>query len=59
MLSADNMSEEWLAKELAIPAERFGKPEEVAAAVGFLLSSSASFFTGQILGPNGGSWMGG
>ncbi|GGC92991.1 SDR family NAD(P)-dependent oxidoreductase [Halopseudomonas salina] len=59
MLTGENMSAEWLAKELAIPAERFGKPEEVAAAVAFLLSSAASFFTGQILGPNGGSWMGG
>lgn len=59
MVSLEHMSEEWIARELAIPAARLGQPEEVAAAVGFLLSSEASFFTGQILGPNGGSWMGG
>lgn len=59
MLTSEHMSAEWLAKELAIPAQRFGQPEEVAAAVAFLLSPAASFFSGQILGPNGGSWMGG
>lgn len=59
MVSVEHMSEEWIARELAIPAARLGQPEEVAAAVGFLLSPEASFFTGQILGPNGGSWMGG
>jgi 3-oxoacyl-[acyl-carrier protein] reductase len=59
MMSLDHMSEKWVARELEIPAARLGQPEEVAAAVGFLLSPEASFFTGQILGPNGGSWMGG
>lgn len=59
MVSPEHMSAEWIAKETAIPAARLGQPEEVAAAVCFLLSPQASFFTGQILGPNGGSWMGG
>ncbi|UAW99935.1 SDR family oxidoreductase [Halopseudomonas nanhaiensis] len=59
MVSPAHMSAEWMAREVAIPAARLGQPAEVAAAVCFLLSSEASFFTGQILGPNGGSWMGG
>lgn len=59
MVSPAHMSAEWMARELAIPAARLGQPAEVAAAVCFLLSDEASFFTGQILGPNGGSWMGG
>ncbi len=58
MVSPENMSAEWMAKELDIPMARLGTPEEVAAAIVFLLSPQASYFTGQILGPNGGSWMG-
>lgn len=37
-----------------IPMRRFGKPEEVAGAVGFLFSESAAYITGQVLSINGG-----
>ena len=36
------------------PLCRLGKPEDVAAAVSFLVSDNASFITGQVLAPNGG-----
>lgn len=37
-----------------IPAQRLGKPEEVAAAVNFLMSEEAGYITRQVLSVNGG-----
>lgn len=37
-----------------IPAQRLGKPEEVAALVAFLMSAEASYITRQVIAVNGG-----
>lgn len=37
-----------------IPCGRFGKPEEVAALVGFLVSDEAAYITGEVININGG-----
>jgi 3-oxoacyl-[acyl-carrier protein] reductase len=41
----------------AIPAGRFGSPEDVAAAIIFLASREAAYVTGQTLHVNGGMAM--
>jgi 3-oxoacyl-[acyl-carrier protein] reductase len=41
-----------------IPLHRLGKPEEIAAAVGFLTSPGAAYITGFTLDVNGGMYMG-
>jgi NAD(P)-dependent dehydrogenase (short-subunit alcohol dehydrogenase family) len=43
--------------ERQIPLRRFGEPEEVAAAISFLLSDGASFITGEALNVTGGQEM--
>ncbi|HLM41164.1 MAG TPA: SDR family oxidoreductase [Microvirga sp.] len=55
---ARSLSPEWQAAKLAeLPLRRYGEPSEVAAAVMFLASPSASLFVGQTLGPNSGDVM--
>jgi 3-oxoacyl-[acyl-carrier protein] reductase len=43
--------------EANIALKRFGKPDEVAQAVAFLLSDHSSYITGEILKVNGGLYM--
>jgi len=41
----------------SIPVGRVGLPEDIAEAVAYLASEEASFTTGQVVSPNGGSYM--
>jgi 3-oxoacyl-[acyl-carrier protein] reductase len=41
-----------------VPMQRFGQPEEIAAAIAFLLSEDAGFITGQTLFVDGGASIG-
>jgi 3-oxoacyl-[acyl-carrier protein] reductase len=41
-----------------VPMRRFGKPEEIAATIAFLLSEDAAFITGQTLHVHGGASVG-
>ena len=48
----DQETKDALAEET--PLERMGTPQDVAEAIWFLASQGGSFFTGQVLAPNGG-----
>jgi len=51
-----NMTKDLDEKNLqeTVPMKRFGKPEEVAALVGFLASDDAAYITGEVISINGG-----
>lgn len=57
LIDTDLMTPEVLEHALPmIPAQRAGKPEEVAAVVSFLLSVDAAYITRQVIGVNGGMY---
>lgn len=41
-----------------VPLKRWGKPEEVADAVAFLVAPGSGYITGEILTVDGGAWLG-
>jgi 3-oxoacyl-[acyl-carrier protein] reductase len=43
--------------ETLIPLKRLGTPQDIAAAVCFLVSDEAAYITGQVLAVNGGMYM--
>ncbi len=51
---SDEIKETYTSK---IPLKRFGTPKDVAEAVAFLLSDSATYITGEVLKVNGGMYM--
>lgn len=50
---AEDTQEDWSSR---IPLGRLGTPDDVAAAVCFLVSDAAAYITGQVLGVNGGMY---
>lgn len=56
-LTNTRMAHEW---EFGPALERFhriGEPEDMAAAICFLASDAAGYFSGQVISPNGGEYM--
>lgn len=58
MLSGTLTAEGLAARAALIPTGRLGTPEEVAAAVLYLVADEAAFVTGATLNVNGGTWFG-
>jgi len=57
MLALENMSQDWIDREIDNPMRRVGTVDEIAGTVRFLLGAHAGFFTGQTISPNGGAVM--
>jgi 3-oxoacyl-[acyl-carrier protein] reductase len=57
MTAADAETELGRQRMAQMPIGRFGRADEVAEAVLFLLTDASSLFTGQTLNPNGGGYM--
>jgi 3-oxoacyl-[acyl-carrier protein] reductase len=55
MLRSSDIGPDWAEKERDIPLRRLGQPEEIGALAAFLAGPGGRFFTGQGVGPNGGS----
>jgi 3-oxoacyl-[acyl-carrier protein] reductase len=55
LIETDMVSQEIADAALkGVPAQRMGKPEEVAATVSFLMSEGAAYITRQVISVNGG-----
>jgi 3-oxoacyl-[acyl-carrier protein] reductase len=53
-----NITEDWKVMKLAeLPLARFGRVSDIAPTAVFLASDDAAYYTGQVLGPNGGDVM--
>lgn len=57
-LTAWRSAEELAARASAVPMGRLGTPEEVADVFAFLAGAPSRYMTGQIVGPNGGDFIG-
>jgi NAD(P)-dependent dehydrogenase (short-subunit alcohol dehydrogenase family) len=42
----------------SVPLKRWGRPDEIADAVAFLVAPNSGYVTGEILTVDGGAWMG-
>jgi len=57
MLRSGDIGPDWVEKERNIPLGRLGRPEEIGALAAFMAGPDGRFFSGQGVGPNGGSVM--
>ena len=54
----DNLTEDQKQTLLRhIPLQRYAEPEEIASIVKFLVSTKASYVTGQVIAVNGGMYL--